>query len=201
MWCGSVARLKSSFHLTLISCRDPYFQTEKNGPHIEHTGLWAIFAFGVLSLVVTTALLGFVLWKGYISKQARREKTGAHTFAHFFRTDLGYYLLSLFACNLLHSIGYTMEIKWAITHAILPGAYCDAQGIFLEVSDLGCSLWSFAIALHTFYLLYLKRHPPENLCRNYLIVSWSLLVAIPVACCLGVSFGSNNYSIWVHQDR
>ena len=121
---GSAIQVQVVTTVTHSCVQDPYFQTEADGPHIEHAGLWAIAAFGLLSLLVTVALCTYVLWTGFLSPKVKRDKTTPNTFPHFFRTHLGLYLLSLFACNFLHGVGYSMQLKWAITHAILPSAFC-----------------------------------------------------------------------------
>jgi len=102
-----------------------------------------------------------------------------NTFPKFIRSPPGRYLTCLFISNIFHSIGYGMGYYWPAKHAILPGPLCDAQGTIVQIGNLGCSIWSVALAYHTFYLLYLDRHPPKWVCPTVLIIGWTLAIILP----------------------
>ena len=55
--------------------------------------------------------------------------------------------------DFVQSIGWALS-SYNIAHDRLsPGFACDVQGFFINVGDVGSSVWSLAIAIHTVLLL------------------------------------------------
>jgi hypothetical protein len=55
--------------------------------------------------------------------------------------------------DFVQSIGWALSSYNLAHDRLLPGFVCDVQGFFINVGDVGSSVWSLAIAIHTVLLL------------------------------------------------
>jgi G protein-coupled glucose receptor regulating Gpa2 len=62
------------------------------------------------------------------------------------------------------TLDFVQSIGWALSaynlgqDSLLPGLACSVQGFFINVGDVGSSVWSLAIAIHTVLLLAGGQH-------------------------------------------
>jgi len=55
--------------------------------------------------------------------------------------------------DFMQSIGWVLCAYNLVQNKLWPGFPCDVQGFFINVGDVGSSVWSLVIAIHTFLLL------------------------------------------------
>lgn len=55
--------------------------------------------------------------------------------------------------DFIQSIGWVLSSYNLAHNRLWPGFACDVQGFFINVGDVGSSVWSLAIAVHTVLLL------------------------------------------------
>ena len=54
---------------------------------------------------------------------------------------------------MIQSLGWALSAYNLARDSLWPGFACDVQGFFINVGDVGSSLWSLVIAIHTVLLL------------------------------------------------
>jgi len=53
----------------------------------------------------------------------------------------------------IQSVGLLLVANHLVTDSVLPGSLCTAQGFLINTGDVASAVWSFVIAVHTFFLL------------------------------------------------
>lgn len=137
----------------------------------EHGGISVLVAISSMSLV---AVVGLLLLIGF-SAFKTRSSLDQHL---FIRTHCAAYFISLLLMDLLQATGSLMNARWIAYGGVTAGDYCTVQAIIKTASDVGTAFWTFAIALHTFFLLFLKIKPSTVVLWGTLVSGWSAIIAI-----------------------
>jgi len=120
---------------------------------------------GVFSItaVITTSI--------YYLLFVERRKT-------FHRTNLAPYLVSLLLANILQAIGTIMNARWVKDGVVFNGRFCEVQGGIKNAANVGTAIWSFAIAVHVFNLLFLRWRTTRMSMTATLVGGWSFVLMI-----------------------
>lgn len=55
--------------------------------------------------------------------------------------------------DFIQSLGVLMNLNPILNNSLTPGPTCTVQGLLLEIGDVATAIWSFVIAVHTFFLI------------------------------------------------
>ncbi|KIM24225.1 hypothetical protein M408DRAFT_242992 [Serendipita vermifera MAFF 305830] len=75
------------------------------------------------------------------------------------RTHVDAYLLSFLGSDLMQSLGAILDIKWAAERQVYCSPTCTAQGVIQVIGETGVAMATFAIALHTFLVIFFRWSP------------------------------------------
>ncbi|KAG8934385.1 hypothetical protein FRC01_003342 [Tulasnella sp. 417] len=128
----------------------PYSQDEK-------IGMIALTVVGGISLLSIVGLPLAMLFQTASRFKSSSNKQNANSASpSILRSQIGIYFLCLLICNFSQSLSSLLSIRWLASNAVLPAtATCTAQGVMHQFGNVGSALWSLAIAMHTFALLFL----------------------------------------------
>ncbi|KAH7322041.1 hypothetical protein B0J17DRAFT_684773 [Rhizoctonia solani] len=144
----------------------------------NRVGLALIGAMGLISAISTLVLIGYIIYYTFISKDHDQPMVqGIRSFTH---SALGVFLSSLLVSDLIQGAAFAINFKWAIDGSVHPGIACTAQGAVSQFGDLGSALWSLAISLYTFSLLFLVQKPPIWLTWTIFVLGWVLITVLPI---------------------
>ncbi|KAG9050692.1 hypothetical protein FS837_003030 [Tulasnella sp. UAMH 9824] len=119
----------------------------------ERTGMIALTIIGGISLL---SIVGLPLAMLTVARLKPSSNKQSATSPSFLRSQIGIYFLCLLICNFAQSLAGLLSIKWLTSNAVLPAtSICTAQGVMHQFGNVGSALWSLAIAMHTFSLLFL----------------------------------------------
>ncbi|KAF8685421.1 G protein-coupled glucose receptor regulating Gpa2 [Rhizoctonia solani] len=143
----------------------------------NRVGLALIGAMGLISALSTLVLIGYIM-VGYLVKDHDQPMVqGIRSFTH---SALGVFLCSLLISDMIQGAAFAINFKWAADGSVHSGLACTAQGAVSQFGDLGSALWSLAISMHTFSLLFLVQKPPVWLTWMIFIVGWVLIAVLPI---------------------
>ncbi|KAI0058027.1 hypothetical protein BV25DRAFT_1326908 [Artomyces pyxidatus] len=138
---------------------------------------------GVITLIVVAcfSFIAVVLLLSAIAMSAFNTRTSKNPNL-FVRTHIVAYFISLLTCDILQAIGSMMNSAWVREMGVYSGTLCTIQGVIKHFADVGIAIWSLIIALHTFFVLFLR----IPLKRRYtmwctLAAGWSAIGAIVIA--------------------
>lgn len=134
----------------------------------EARGVGLLVAAGALSLLSVVALLVIMAISAYRTKGSRDDHV-------FVRTHVAAYFVSLLLCDLAQGIGSLINIAWISNGGVTNNSLCVAQGAIKQTGNVGTALWSFVIAVHTFFLLFYRTKVPDGVCYTTLVVVWCIL--------------------------
>ncbi|ELU39612.1 slime mold cyclic AMP receptor domain-containing protein [Rhizoctonia solani AG-1 IA] len=148
----------------------------------NRVGLALIGAMGLISALSTLVLIGYImvgylvceLWPGHHDQPMVQ---GIRSFTH---SALGVFLCSLLISDMIQGAAFAINFKWAADGSVHSGLACTAQGAVSQFGDLGSALWSLAISMHTFSLLFLVQKPPVWLTWMIFIAGWVLITVLPI---------------------
>ncbi|KAF8526973.1 hypothetical protein BU17DRAFT_15252, partial [Hysterangium stoloniferum] len=109
--------------------------------------------------------------------QRASARRGLRSFAF---SPLGCYFISLMICDLLQGAAFALNFRWAALGLMSEGPICTIQGAVSEVGDLGAAIWSTAISIHTFWLLFLVRQPNRRFGWLAMTSGWVLIICLPI---------------------
>ncbi|KAH9057940.1 hypothetical protein EDB83DRAFT_2224728 [Lactarius deliciosus] len=114
---------------------------------------------------------------------------------------------SLLTSNLLQSIGTLINLRWVLHGGVFPGKLCGVQGGIKHAGNVGAAVWSFALALHAFRLLFLRTRVARRTKWLALTLGWlfiTIIVSIgPLALQRkdrGPYFGPSGYWCWITHE-
>jgi len=81
---------------------------------------------------------------------------------HPFRSHIDIYVTSLFVSNIFEGVFATMNTKWARTGLVKCEAHCTVQGFLNLFGQTGVAMNTFAIAIHTFCVVFFRWNPPPS---------------------------------------
>jgi len=162
-------------------------------------------ANGVLVLVVASCIsltaVCFLLIAISLSAFNTRKSTDQNL---FLRTHVAAYFISLLLCDLMQAVGSIMNEKWVQHMEVYVGSFCTIQGAIKHASDVGTALFSLIIAIHTFFVLFLRWQMRTYVLWLTLISGWSavatFVIAGPAALDTvrkGPFFGISGYWCWI----
>ncbi|KAH9896986.1 hypothetical protein C8Q73DRAFT_642830 [Cubamyces lactineus] len=116
------------------------------------------------------------------------------------------FFVSLLLANLLQAIGTLINGKWVTERTVHDGTLCRAQGGIKQAGNVAMALWSFALALHVFMLLFSRMALSKTLSCALLGTGWALVGLVvllgPVAIQTpeqGPYFGPTGYWCWITE--
>ncbi|GAA5891179.1 hypothetical protein JCM5296_004921 [Sporobolomyces johnsonii] len=117
----------------------------------------------VLSIVVLSTYVGWLLWQH--SRKSAVEKVEGETRAiKFLTSSHGMLFLQLIFGDFLQALGFMLNYNWAARDALPPAAsptaLCTAQGVLIQIGDLGSAFSSLFICVNLFSIIVTSRHPP-----------------------------------------
>jgi len=127
--------------------------TEKDYTSEEKGGVICITLAGFASLI---AILYFFIFK----RNIRKSTANTHLFGYF---------VCLMLANMMQAIGTIMNTEWVAKGGIETGPFCTAQGGIKQAGNLAITMWSNAIAVYLFELIFLR-------IKSGLIVFWLMVV-------------------------
>ncbi|CAE6426489.1 unnamed protein product [Rhizoctonia solani] len=144
----------------------------------NRVGLALIGAMGLISAISTLALIAYIIYYTFISKDHDQPMVqGIRSFTH---SALGVFLCSLLVSDMIQGAAFAINFKWAADGRVHPGIACTAQGAVSQFGDLGSALWSLAISMYTFSLLFLVQKPPVWLTWTIFVSGWVLITVLPI---------------------
>jgi len=154
---------------------------------------------GFISAIVAAAFLSAisVLIMVFMSKLGPSKRLGEYT-------HIPVLFGSLITANLLQSIGTLINLRWVLNGGVSPGMLCSAQGGIKQAGNVGTAVWSFALALHAFRLLFLRSRVARRIGWLALTLGWffvAFIVSIgPLALQRvdrGPYFGPSGFWCWI----
>lgn len=134
-------------------------------------GVGLLVAAGFLSLSSVLTLLIIMGISAYRTKGSPDDHV-------FVRTHVAAYFVSLLLCDLTQGIGSIINIAWIKDGGVTNNGLCVAQAAIKQTGNVGTALWSFVIAVHTFFLLFYRAKVPDWVCYVVLVVVWLILGAV-----------------------
>lgn len=139
-------------------------------------------AAGLLVLVITSSVSALavltLLTVIAISAWNTRKVNNPNMFV---RSHAAAYLISLLICDLLQAIGSIMNAQWYVQQAVSFQPFCTAQGVIKQISDVGTALWALTIALHTFWVLFLRLEVRRAVMISALVALWAAIGTLVIS--------------------
>ncbi|KZV95832.1 hypothetical protein EXIGLDRAFT_819408 [Exidia glandulosa HHB12029] len=100
-----------------------------------------------------------------------------------FNTHLDFYVFFLLVSDVLQSAGGVLGIYWLLAGKASCGTMCYTQGVVKTLGDPGTSMFSLAIAIHTYLVIALRWTPPKSFRIPIAVVvaSWGYRLIVCVA--------------------
>ncbi|GAA5961082.1 hypothetical protein JCM21900_006699 [Sporobolomyces salmonicolor] len=117
----------------------------------------------VLSIVLLSTYIAWLLWQH--SRKSPAEKVEGETRAiKFLTSSHGMLFLQLIFGDFLQALGFMLNYDWvardALPPAASPTALCTAQGVLIQIGDLGSGFSSLFICVNLFIIIVAGRQPP-----------------------------------------
>lgn len=160
------------------------------------------FETGFVSTIVGAAFLSAisVLILVSMSKPGLHSRLGEYTY-------IPVLFGSLITSNMLQSVGTLINLRWVLNGSVSPGKLCSVQGGIKQAGNVGTAVWSFALALHAFRLLFLRTRVARRIKWLALTVGWLFITFIvsigPLALQRkdrGPYFGPSGYWCWITHE-
>ncbi|THH29618.1 hypothetical protein EUX98_g4570 [Antrodiella citrinella] len=98
--------------------------------------------------------------------------------------------IALSAWNTRKSINPHMFTRSHSCAYLISMLLCDVfQGVIKHIADVGPAVWSLIIAMHTFWILFLRRDAGKNVFRATLVGGWTLIAILIIS---GPALGKEN---------
>lgn len=134
-------------------------------------GLVAPGLFGLLSVLSTGALLGFLIYRFVAWTNHYKSYIGYNQYVVL--------IMNLLIADLQQGISFMISFHWIHLDGILaPTRACFTQGFLLNLGDVSSGLFVFFIALHTFYSAVKGRKLPYRTFSLLVVMVWVLSLAL-----------------------
>ncbi|KAN0107003.1 hypothetical protein V8E52_010605 [Russula decolorans] len=133
----------------------------------------ALIVASCISLVATVGLLAAIAMSAFNTRTIKSPNM-------FVRTHVAFYFVSLLLSDILQSISSIINSVWVHEGAVVYGQLCTAQGVLVQMSDVGIALWTLVIATRTFSVLFLRLDTKHYEKWIVLIAQWSLIGAFVI---------------------
>ncbi|KAI0264745.1 hypothetical protein BC834DRAFT_882401 [Gloeopeniophorella convolvens] len=114
---------------------------------------------------------------------------------------------SLLLANVLQAAGTLLNARWVLDGGVTSGALCSVQGAIKQAGNVGTAVWSFALALHAFRLLFLRAHVSRRGKWLTLALGWAFVALVvglgPLALQhkdRGPYFGPSGFWCWITSE-
>lgn len=178
----------------MSTCHD--LQPSKFGLRI---GVFILAEISAVSASAVTILLAYLAYSAVSIRAGARRRWRIESPVHLF-------LLNQLVCDLIQAVGGLMNMKWAFEGTLHQGAFCIAQGLIKQLTDVGTALSAGNVAIYTFSTLIFRLKPDTNMFRALLIVAgiWTSII-LNVAINVGVNGASRFYGpsgawCWIAQE-
>jgi len=111
--------------------------------------------------LVVVAVMGFVSLSAIITvltlilrNVIRAQKWPSGPNQRLIKVPMDIFMLSLFAADLLQSLGVILEVKWINDGKVSVGHLCTAQGVMLNLGETAIAMTTLIITLHTFSAIW-----------------------------------------------
>lgn len=152
-------------------------------PLVLKRGLVAVALLGLLSLISSCSLLGYLTSK-FIRWWSRGQVAQGYN-------QFLVLIYNLIIADIQQSLAFSMVARWLITNKIdVETATCWAEGWFVSTGDLASGVWIFAIALHTFFATLKGCKISYPLFISVIICLW---VFIYVMAIVGIAMNRSNF--------
>lgn len=142
-------------------------------PGVLKGGLMAIIVIAVLSLVATISLLAFLTYRMVFWRTNYIRYIGYNQYVVL--------IYNLLLADMLQSLAFILSVKWVAEKQILATApACYAQGLLLQIGDPGSGLFVFAISVHTFLLVSMRRKLPYRVFVAIVVGLWAFIVLLVI---------------------
>ncbi|TCD64732.1 hypothetical protein EIP91_003688 [Steccherinum ochraceum] len=134
--------------------------------------LVAVSVFSFLAVLGLLASIGLSAWN-------TRKSVNPYMFV---RSHSCAYLVSMLVCDLLGvAIGSLMNSAWTKNMSVKFGTTCVAQGVIKHIADVGPAVWSLVIAMHTFWVLFLRLDASKKMFIATFAGGWTLVFILVLA--------------------
>lgn len=146
-------------------------------PELQRSGLIAISALAMVSLIATFSLLCFFTYRFIFWKKYYKRYIGYNQYVVL--------MYNLAIADFIQGLGFIVSLRWISQnsiHADDPG--CFLQGIWVQIGDPMSGVFVLAIALHTFMQVSLGRQVSHRVFVSIVVGLWVfgvILVIIPIA--------------------
>ncbi|KAJ7150858.1 hypothetical protein C8R43DRAFT_886991 [Mycena crocata] len=93
-------------------------------------------------------------------------------------THLNGYFRSLLVANALQAFGTVLNFRWVVERGVTNGPFCSAQGGIKQAGNVATALWSLALAMHLFNMLFLRLKSSMVAFWGTIVAGWSIVVFI-----------------------
>ncbi|KAL1957833.1 hypothetical protein VTO42DRAFT_5398 [Malbranchea cinnamomea] len=164
-------------------------------PEEHRRGLIAVGVTALLSVVSTVGLFSIITYRLIFWR-------------HYFRSYIGYnqyviLIYNLLLADLQEALGFLFSLHWVHRDALTANTgVCFAQGWLLQIGDPSSGLFVFAIAIHTFVTVVLRRKIPYPVFVGCIVAMWLfclLLVGIPSARYRKDAFAPTGPWCWLNE--
>jgi len=107
----------------------------------------------MISFCSTTGLLIVLAYKAIRNYRQKHHGTSSLREEYSIHTQGYVWLVNLFIADFIQSLGLILIAQHLRTNSVEPGPLCSLQGFLINSGDIGSAIWSFVIAMHTFFLL------------------------------------------------
>lgn len=165
----------------------------------EENGIKVLIIASSISLTAVCSLLIAIALSAFNTRKST-DKT------LFVRTHVAAYFISVLTCDILQAIGSIMSAKWVQKMEVFVGHFCTIQGAVKQASDVGTALFTLVLAVHTFFVLFLRWQIKPYVLWLTLLSAWSGVAAIIIAgpavlntVQRGPFFGISGYWCWITE--
>jgi len=163
----------------------------------EVKGVRVLVVASCISMIASCGLLATIALSAFNTRKSTDK-------ALFVRTHVAAYFISLLLCDNLQAIGSIMNEKWVQHLAVYVGEFCTIQGAIKQAADVGIALFALIIAVHTFFILFLRWQIRSYVLWLTLLSAWAAIGAIILSGpellntnVRGPFFGISGYWCWI----
>ncbi|GAA6040263.1 hypothetical protein JCM8097_009393 [Rhodosporidiobolus ruineniae] len=138
-------------------------------------------SLSVLSVCILSAYIAHLLRQHYGRSKADRLGNESRAIK-FLTSSHGMLLGNLLLGDFLQALGFLLNWRW-IARGALPAAthvtqLCTAQGVFIQVGDLGSAFSSLVICVNLFLILVFQIHPSTRKLWLVMVAEWGVIAVM-----------------------
>ncbi|GAA6010104.1 hypothetical protein JCM10207_007560 [Rhodosporidiobolus poonsookiae] len=148
----------------------------------NRAGMAAVASAALLSIVACSTLGGyiaFLLRRHHRLQGLEKLENEERRAIKFLTSSHGLLFLNLLAGDLLQASGFVLNFEWirrnALPAAHSPTAVCTAQGVLIQIGDLGSAFSSLVICSNLFCILIMGFTPPTKVVAGVMAGQWVVI--------------------------